>query len=577
MFKDLFRLAGTRKNKLIVCCILAIIAFGLSLLPFFLIYLLLLELLSPSLNQVNIWKLVLLIPLCYITMFMVLMYAYHISHKTAYEILYDVRMEIGEKLTKLSLGYFNEKNTGEIKTIMNENVEHLEYFLAHHLIEVIATIVVPILLTISLYLLDWRMALASMVLIIPALFIIIINGKKIQNIIEQMLTAQSKVNATIIEYTQGIKEIKAFNQTPESFQKYQKNMTMWYENRLNWTKKNFIPFALYESFITSSILIILPIGIILYSQNALSLELFLFFLLIGPLLGMLLMRIYNFFRYWMEEKECSDRITSLLNLPILLDQKEEIILKNLEITFNQVSFTYESEKKYALQDISFCIPQGTKCALVGPSGAGKTTILKLIARFWDIYKGEILIGKYNIKELAIERLLNCISIVFQDVFLFNDTIFENIRLGNPEATEQKVKSAARAACCDEFIENLPEGYYTIIRERGVNFSEGEKQRISIARALLKDAPILLLDEAVAFLDPENENLVQEAINNLTSGKTVIIIAHRLSTIVDVDQILVMEKGKIVERGKHDIMVRNRGLYKKMWDARISTLGWEIKR
>jgi len=486
-------------------------------------------------------------------------------------------MEIGEKLIQLSLGYFNEKNTGELKTIMNENVEHLEYFLAHHLIEVIATIVIPILLAVFLFLLDWRMTLASLFLIIPALLIIIINNKKIQNVVEQMLIAQSKVNATIIEYTQGIKEIKAFNQTPESFQKYQRNMAMWYENRLKWTKKNFIPFALYESFITSSIVVILPIGIFLYNQDALSLEMFLFFLLIGPLFGVLLMRIYQFFRYWMEEKECSDRVTNLLNVPALLNKKEDKIIKNFDITFKNVSFFYENEKDYTLQDISFIIPQGTKCALVGPSGAGKTTIIKLLARFWDIHKGEILIGKYNIKEIPIERLLSCISIVFQDVFLFNNTIFENIRLGNSKASEKEVKFAAQAAHCNKFIEKLPDGYFTIIGERGVNLSEGEKQRISIARALLKNAPILLLDEAIAFVDPENENLIQEAINNLTLGKTVIAIAHRLSTIMDMDQILVIEKGKIVEWGKHDTLVKNLGLYKKMWEAHISALGWEIKR
>ena len=214
---------------------------------------------------------------------------------------------------------------------------------------------------------------------------------------------------------------------------------------------------------------------------------------------------------------------------------------------------------------------------MGPSGAGKSTIARLIPRLWDVEKGEILIGEYNIKDIPIQRLLSYISIVFQDVFLFSDSILENIRLGKQEATEEEVRAAARAARCEEFIEMLPEGYYTMIGEKGVKLSAGEQQRISIARALLKDAPLVILDEATAFVDPENENLIQEAISNLIRGKTVIIIAHRLSTITDVDQILVIENGRIVEQGKHEDLVKTDGLYSRMWEAHVSTIRWGIRR
>jgi len=240
-----------------------------------------------------------------------------------------------------------------------------------------------------------------------------------------------------------------------------------------------------------------------------------------------------------------------------------------------VSFSYDGDEKYALQDISFHVPQGTVCALVGPSGAGKSTIAKLIPRFWDVDKGVILIGEYNIKDIPIQRLLSHISIVFQEVFLFNDSILENIRLGKPEATEAEVRAAARAARCEDFIVALPDGYNTVIGEKGVKLSAGEKQRISIARAILKDAPIVILDEATAFVDPENKRFIHEAISNLIKGKTVIVIAHRLSTITDADQILVIENGRIVERGKHADLVKAGGLYSRR--AHISSIGWKIRR
>jgi len=583
MLKDLIKLAGKRKAKLIASCVLLILSAGLSVAPFFLIYRLLLKLFGSS--PESAWLLVALLPVFYILTYVVLLYAYDLSHRAAYEVLYDVRLELGERITRLPLGYFNERNTGEIETIMNENVERLEFFLAHHLPEVVTTSFVPIFLGIFLFVLDWRMALASTLPPLLALGIILLtSGRKWSQIVEKFLTAQSRVNTIIVEYVQGIKAIKAFNQTAESFQKFQTNMAAWRDSLMKWNKETALPFTLYQTFITSTLVVIVPIGVWLYHQETLSLEMFLLFLLLGPLFGAQFMRIYQFLRYWLEERECMDRVNKLRYAPILPGCEEDGIPSlrsrtgpsRFDITFRNVSFSYDGDEKYALQDISFHVPQGTVCALVGPSGAGKSTIARLIPRFWDVEKGEILIGEYNIKDMPLEKLLSYISIVFQDVFLFNDTILENIRLGKPEATEEEVKAAAFAACCDEFIEGLPNGYNTVIGERGVKLSAGEKQRISIARALLKDAPIVILDEATAFVDPENENLIQQAISNLTKGKTVLIVAHRLSTIVDVDQILVVENGRVVERGKHEELVRAGGLYSRMWEAHISALGWGIR-
>ena len=577
MFKDLFKLAGRRKSKLTASCILSIITSALSIIPFFLIYLLLLELFNPSLNQGNVWYFILLLPVIYAVMYIVLIYSYDLSHRAAYEILYETRINLGERMTQLPLGYFNEKNTGELETIMNENVERLEFFLAHHLPEMMAIIFVPSFLFILHLILDWRMALASSILVFLALAIVVIHGRKWSELVENFLTAQSKVNSTIVEYTQGIAAIKTFNQTAESFQKYQKNMAMWRDNLMKWSKKTAVTFTLFEGFISSTLIVIVPVGIWLYSQGALNAETFLFFLLIGPIFGGLFSRIYQFLNYWLEEKECMDRVNKLRYARVLVDCEENRIPSCLDITFKNVNFSYEGEEKDVLQDISFTIPQGSICALVGPSGAGKTTITRLIPRFWDIEKGEILIDKYNIKNLPFKRLLSYISLVFQHVFLFNDNILENIRLGNPDASEEEVMAAASVAHCTEFIKKLPNGFNTIIGERGAKLSAGERQRISIARALLKNAPIIILDEATAFIDPENEKLIQEAIGNMIKGKTVLIIAHRLYTIINVDQILVIKRGRIVERGTHEELIKKGSQYNKMWEAHISTLGWGIRR
>ena len=577
MFKDLFKLAGKRKKTLTISCIFSIIASALSIIPFFLIYLILLELFNPSFNQVNTWYLIFLLAFIYIITYIVLIYSYDLSHRAAYEILYETRIKLGERMTQLPLGYFNEKNTGELETIMNENVERLEFFLAHHLPEMMAIIFVPSFLFIFHFILDWRMALASSILIFLALTIVALNGRKWSEIVEDFLTAQSKVNSTIVEYTQGITAIKIFNQTAESFQKYKKNMALWRDNLIKWSKKTAITFSLFEAFISSTLIVILPVGIWLYSQGTLTMEIFFFFLLIGPLFGGLFTRIYQFLNYWLEEKECMDRVNTLYYTQVLMDCKEDRILSCYDITFNNVNFSYGGEEKDVLRSISFNIPQGSVCALVGPSGAGKTTIARLLPRFWDIEKGEISIGGNNIKELSIKRLLSSISLVFQDVFLFNDTILENIRLGKIDATEEEVLAAANAAHCNEFINKLPNGYNSVIGEKGVKLSVGEKQRISIARALLKDAPIIILDEATAFIDPENEKLIQEALNCIIKDKTVLIIAHRLSTIINVDQILVLKNGTIVEMGTHEELLKKKGHYNKMWEAHISTLGWGIKR
>ncbi|KAF5034405.1 putative multidrug export ATP-binding/permease protein [anaerobic digester metagenome] len=575
MIGDLLKLAGKRKTKLIIASILHVISCGLSVVPFFLIYLLIVVLFNPSPDQINAWYLLAAIALIYVLTFAILILAYDLSHRAAYEIIYEVRLELGRKMTRLPLGYYEEIKTGELETIMNENAERLESFLAHHLPEMISTIFVPLFLGIFLFITDWRMALASVLPLLIALTPILIQSKELERMMNDYLTAQAGVNTIIMEYVQGIKAIKAFNQTAESFRKFKKGMATWRDSVRIWSRDRALPFTLYQAFISSAPIFIIPAGLWFYNQGNLTLEIFLLFILVGPIFGSQFMRIYEFLRYGMEEKECMDRINQVLHTKPLQDGGAKKILEKHDITFRNVKFSYDRENE-VLHDVDFQIPGGSKFALVGPSGSGKTTIARLIPRFWDVDGGEILIDQLNIQDMPFTDLLSMVSMVFQDNFLFNDTVMENIRIARPEATLEDVMKVSRAARCHEFIEKLPEGYHTMVGERGTRLSGGEKQRITIARALLKDAPIVILDEATVFIDPENESFIQEAIDNLTRDKTVLIIAHKLSTITTVDQIIVLEGGKIVEKGKHDELVRKEGLYRHMWKMHVSTMDWRIR-
>ncbi|BDZ70858.1 hypothetical protein GCM10025861_13750 [Methanobacterium petrolearium] len=335
-----------------------------------------------------------------------------------------------------------------------------------------------------------------------------------------------------------------------------------------------VPSIILLTFTSLSIAIILPVGSYFYFEGTLPLSTLIFIIITAPAFSdSLAQSLFGYLHSKSPEGQAIKKITELMEEKPLYEPVEDVGIKNFDIEFRGVSFSYDTES--VLHNINFRVPEKSVMAFVGPSGGGKTTITSLIARFWDVDFGEVRIGGKNIQEIKLDTLLSYISMVFQEVILFNDTVMENIRLGRKDATDEEVVAATKAARCHEFINQLPEGYNTVIGEKGARLSGGEKQRISIARAILKDAPIIILDEATAFVDPENENIIQEAINRLTRGKTVLVIAHRLSTITHVDQIIVIENGKIVEHGTHEDLIRKEGLYKRMWKAHNTALGWRV--
>lgn len=383
-----------------------------------------------------------------------------------------------------------------------------------------------------------------------------------------------RANSLIVEFISGMLEIKIFNQVASRFRKFQEVMKDFRDKNIRSVIAVTIPSIILLTFSGFSIIILLPIGLYLYHKGFLPLNTFAFFIIAAPFFSDSVARsLFGYLHVKSTQGQAIIHIVELMEEQPLPEPEDDAELEHFGIEFVNVSLSYDDKR--VLEDVSFKIIEGNIAALVGPSGAGKTTIVNLIARFWDVNSGEIRVGGQNVRKIKPDRLLSYISMVFQEVILFDDTIMENIRLGRIDAAEEEVISAAKAARCHEFIEKLPDGYNTIIGERGGKLSGGEKQRISIARAILKNAPIIILDEAMVFIDSENENLIQEAISELTKDKTVIVIAHRLTTIISADQIFVLNKGRIVERGCHNELLAANGLYRRLWDTHQSARGWKL--
>ena len=572
--KRLLILAGQQRNKLIASCALSVIGTALGLVPFILIYLVIVELFEPVVNVAYIWKLVILSIVAVIMRFVAMALSGSISHIAAYNILYDLRIKLAEKLGTLSLGYFNDRNTGEVKTTMNEQVERIELFIAHGLPDVTSAIVVPLMTAILLATIDWRMTLATLAVIPVALIAQGMMFKDHESLMAGYRKALEKLNSTVIEYTQGIAVIKAFNQTVDSFNKYRDSMDEYRDYITNWSMRFAPGWTTFSVALSANILIIIPVGAWLYDAGSITMPVFTLFFLLGLGFCDPLMKLMLYGEMFAEVLEAERRIDGILTEEPLSEPDTDNVPSNLDIRFGDVCFSYNETE--VLHDLTFAIPEKTVTALVGPSGAGKTTVARLIPRFWDADSGEITIGGIDIRDMKTGTLMNLVASVFQEVILFNDTIYENIRMGKEDVTEDDVIAASKMAHCHEFISSLPAGYQTVVGERGAKLSGGEKQRISIARAILKDAPVIIMDEATAFVDPENEDLIQDAIGTLTAGKTLIVIAHRLRTITESDQIIVLDEGRIMEKGSHEELLDAGGLYSRMWAAHTSAQDWKFE-
>lgn len=495
------------------------------------------------------------------------------SHKATFSILKDVRKKILDKLPRMSLGTITDISSGQMKQIIVDQVESMERPLAHLLPEMTSNILGPVCILIYLFILDWRMALLSLVSIPIGMLFMVSAMKGYGEKYEGSVKTTQKMNETIVEYINGIEVIKAFNQGKNSYGKYTDRVTANASYFYNWMKSCQLPTSLSKAIFPTTLITILPVGWILYQKANIDTGVFITTIILSLAITEPLMAAMNFVDSLARVGTIVESIDSILLGEEQVHKDKKVKIKNSHISMKNVCFGYH--EKEILHNVTLEIPSGTMTAFVGPSGSGKSTIAKLIAGFWDVEHGEITIGGYNLKDIPLNQLYDEVAFVSQDNYLFDDSVRENIRMGNLNATDEEVERIAKLAGCHEFIQNLEYGYETVVGGGGAHLSGGERQRIAIARAMLKDAPIIILDEATAYIDPENEAVIQKAVAKLIKGKTVIVIAHRLSTIIDADQIYLICNGQVQDFGTHKKLLKSGSLYESMWKAHIGAKDGEI--
>lgn len=524
-----------------------------------------------GLDTKRLWIIIGLLFAYMIIMFIAEKPAYKHSYRDSYELSANGRAKLAEHLRKLPLGYITSRDPGDLANMMMGDFTLIENGVSHIVPQLFGALVMPIIAFVSLFFINWRMSLAMFISLPVAILLLWACSKLQQRMADRQMKAKLNAYNRLQEYLLGMKVMKAYNLVGSKFKRLDNSFFKLMKECIRFEGASGPIILLSITLIRAGLSIMVLVGTYLLIGGTLDILTFVMFLVIGsriydPLTTALMK--YAELRY---DERAGERILNIMNEPIMDGEKEP--KENADIEFKNVCFGYG--EKEILHDISIKMKQGTLTALVGPSGSGKSTVMKLCARFYDPTKGKVTFGGMDQSTLDPEKLMKKISMVFQDVYLFQDTIGNNIRFGKENATNEELIDAAKKACCHEFIMSLPKGYDTMIGEGGCTLSGGEKQRISIARAMLKNAPVVLLDEATASLDPENEVEVQKAIGELISGRTVIVIAHKLKTIQNADNIIVLEDGRIAEQGTHDELIANNNLYNKLWTIQSQTSGWEL--
>ncbi|WP_017579945.1 ABC transporter ATP-binding protein [Nocardiopsis valliformis] len=489
-----------------------------------------------------------------------------ISHRAAFRTLYRLRLRIGRRLGRVPLGRVTGRRSGEIQRTLSEDVERLESFLAHAIPELVAALVVVAVTTVWMFAVDWRMALAAAACLALA---VTLSGRAVhgsQALMGGYMAAMSRMNGSIVELVRAMPVVRTFNRTGDTFAEARDAIRGAADYQARWGLR-FLP--LFTGFFTlaaAPAVTIVPVGLLLWTNGSISTTDLLFFFVIGLGYGGPVTKLLNFTAQLTQLSYGARLVTDLEEAEVLPERERVPGPGDGTVEFDGVGFRYEGAGTEALTDVSFRASPGTVTALVGPSGAGKSTVAKLLCRFFDTDTGTVRVGGDDVRDLPFSALMSRVSFVFQDTFLFDDTVAANLRVADPDADGARLEDVCRRARAHEFVADLPEGYETRVGEQGSRLSGGQRQRLAIARALLKDTDVIVLDEATAFIDPENEVAVQEAVEALVHDRTVIVVAHRLSTITGADQILVVDGGRIVERGRHDDLVAADALYARMWRA-----------
>ncbi len=486
----------------------------------------------------------------------------YVAHVGAYRVLYEIRLALAGHLARVPLGYVTRRRSGELKKVMGDDVERLELFLAHGIPDAVAAVVTLVAVAAWMAWVDWRVALAAIGMVVPAFACMSMAMRNASKHMADYQSSLSDMNASIVELIRGMPVVKLFNRATDEVRGTETAVRRYVETVRAYSG-DFLPMGTaFYVLLAANVLTIVPVGGWLWSRGDLSTTDLLFFFIVG--LGALspLVSLLHLFANLSHLSSGGNLVREIMDAAVLEEQDAGALPADGSIELRDVSFAYE--ERSVLEGISFRVEPGTMTALVGPSGSGKSTVASLVARFWDVAEGSIELGGVDVRELSNETLTRQVSVVFQDTFLFDDTIAGNLRVARPDATQENLEAAARDAQAHDFIVRLPRGYETPVGELGSRLSGGERQRLAIARAILADTPVIVLDEATAFADPENEAALQDAIARLVSGKTVLVIAHRLSTVVGADQILVLDRGRLVERGRHDDLVESGGLYAQLW-------------
>ena len=499
-----------------------------------------------------------------------------LAHVSAYTILEGLRLQAADRLMGAPLGEVESRPIGAMKSTIVDRIEDIEPPLAHMIPELSSNILLPLVVVAAMFSIDWRMGLALLATIPFALIPMAFGMRSYNKNYAAYMEANAHVNSVIVEYVEGIQVVKAFSQGERSYQKFAQAVSSFKAFTMDWYRCTWASMNLCLSILPTTLLGTLPIGIYLYQAGVLDPAQVTLCLMMALGIVTPLMSATAFINSMKSMQFAVKDTRELLDLPQLSQAEQDAPLNDCDIQLKDVSFSYGgSDGKEVLHHLDLTIPQGKFTALVGPSGGGKSTIARLAARFWDVTGGSITLGGRDIRELPLKQLSREISFVTQDNFLFDCSLKENIRLGRPGASDEEVFAAARAAQCEEFIGRLEHGWDTAAGDAGKQLSGGERQRIAIARAILKDAPIVILDEATAFTDPENEDKIQRSIMALSKGKTLLVIAHRLSTIQNADQIVVLEKGQIVDRGTQRELLSRCPLYQMLWAAHMGAQTWAV--
>ena len=578
----LFEYAGNYKYLTILSWIFSVVSAWIALVPFYYIWKVIKEVLEVAPHYENAgniadygWHAV---------GFAILSMALYIcglmcSHLSAFHVQANIRSQLMHHIMTLPMGFMDSDGSGKFRKIVNESSEATETYLAHQLPDQAGAIATPVGLLVLLLMFDWRIGLLSLIPVAAAFLIMgSMTGQRMKDKMTEYQNALEEMSSEAVEYVRGIPVVKTFGQTVFSFKRFQYSIEKYEKWTIAYTKELRLPMTFYTMIINAAFAVLIAVTFYVVSrggENDTFLLNLLFYIIITPIITVTLNKIMYASENQMIVEDALNRIDGILEKKTLAEAAEKAAPKDMSITFDHVSFRYEDAAKNALHNINLEIREGEHVAFVGPSGGGKSTLASLIARFFDTTEGQIKIGGVNVRDIPSEQLMNMVSFVFQDSKLLKMSIYDNVRMGRKDAIREEVMEALKNAQCEDIIGKLPDGIDTVIGAKGTYVSGGEAQRLSIARAMLKNAPVLILDEATAFADPDNEAKVQQAFSKLSEGKTVIMIAHRLSSVVDADRICVLKDGEIVESGTHKELTEMTGLYAHMWNEYNKSVRWKV--